>query len=82
MKYQEDGTPVTRLRRKATVIHSPNIAGRKFWNENSISCKELGAFTNDMDKINPDYVRSFQVGSKLMPSTWIVIRIDGCHFHR
>ncbi|KGN48418.1 tRNA(His) guanylyltransferase 1 isoform X1 [Cucumis sativus] len=82
VKYHEDGTPVKRLRRKATVIHSPNIAGRRFWNEHSILLKELGAFTTDIDKINPDYVRSFQVENKLMPSTWIVIRIDGCHFHR
>ncbi|XP_022950282.1 tRNA(His) guanylyltransferase 1-like [Cucurbita moschata] len=82
VKYHEDGTPVKRLRRKATVIHSPNIAGRRFWNEHSILVKELGAFTTDIDKINPDYVRSFQVENKLMPSTWIVIRIDGCHFHR
>ncbi|KAL0542979.1 hypothetical protein IC582_018063 [Cucumis melo] len=82
VKYHEDGTPVKRLRRKATVIHSPNIAGRKFWNEHSILLKELGAFATDVDKINPDYVRSFQVEKTLMPCTWVVIRIDGCHFHR
>ncbi|XP_038883677.1 tRNA(His) guanylyltransferase 1-like isoform X1 [Benincasa hispida] len=82
VKYHEDGTPVKRLRRKATVIHSPNIAGQKFWNEHSILLKELGAFTTNIDKINPDYVRSFQAENKLMPATWIVIRIDGCHFHR
>ncbi|XP_058099565.1 tRNA(His) guanylyltransferase 1-like isoform X1 [Magnolia sinica] len=29
-----------------------------------------------------EYVKSFEVEDRLMPSTWIVIRIDGCHFHR
>ncbi|CAB4298280.1 unnamed protein product [Prunus armeniaca] len=43
---------------------------------------ELGSFTNDIGKVEPDYVRSFQFKKILMPSTWIVIRIDGCHFHR
>ncbi|KAF3777614.1 tRNA(His) guanylyltransferase 2 [Nymphaea thermarum] len=29
-----------------------------------------------------EYVKSFEVHDGLLPSTWIVIRIDGCHFHR
>ncbi|XP_068665006.1 tRNA(His) guanylyltransferase 1 [Aristolochia californica] len=29
-----------------------------------------------------EYVKSFEVNDPLMPSTWIVVRIDGCHFHR
>ncbi|CAN6455812.1 unnamed protein product [Victoria cruziana] len=29
-----------------------------------------------------EYVKSFEVHEKLLPSTWIVVRIDGCHFHR
>ncbi|MCL7025490.1 hypothetical protein MKW94_003383 [Papaver nudicaule] len=29
-----------------------------------------------------EYVKSFEVETKLMPSTWIVLRIDGRHFHQ
>lgn len=82
MKYNEEGTPVKRLRRKASMFHSENIAGRRFWNEHANLLKELGSFSKDCFKVNPDYIRSFLFESKLMPSTWIVIRIDGCHFHR
>lgn len=82
MKYIKDGTPVKRLRRKASDFRSENIAGRSFWNEHASLLKELGGFSEDCVKINPDYIRSFLFESKLMPSTWIVIRIDGCHFHR
>ncbi|XP_049931149.1 tRNA(His) guanylyltransferase 1-like isoform X5 [Nymphaea colorata] len=28
-----------------------------------------------------EYVKSFEAHDALLPSTWIVIRIDGCHFH-
>ncbi|GLU13218.1 hypothetical protein SLE2022_298630 [Rubroshorea leprosula] len=82
VKYSEDGTPVKRLRRKVIDINSKNIASRSFWNENPSLLEELGSFTQDVDKIKPDYIRSFLFENKLMPSTWIVIRIDGCHFHR
>ncbi|OMO75087.1 tRNAHis guanylyltransferase Thg1 [Corchorus capsularis] len=82
VKYNEDGTSVKRLRRKASDFRSENIAGRKFWNEHATLLKELGGFPEDCIKVNLDYIRSFQFESKLMPSTWIVIRIDGCHFHR
>ncbi|XP_017978885.1 PREDICTED: tRNA(His) guanylyltransferase 1 isoform X1 [Theobroma cacao] len=82
VKYNKDGTPVKRLRRKASDFRSENIAGRSFWNEHASLLKELGGFSEDCVKINPDYIRSFLFESKLMPSTWIVIRIDGCHFHR
>ncbi|WCJ41181.1 tRNA(His) guanylyltransferase 1 [Euphorbia peplus] len=81
-KYSEDGTPIKRFRRKARIVHSENIAGRSFWNGHKNLLKELGAFVNEVGKVNPDYIRSFLFESKLMPSTWIVIRIDGCHFHR
>ncbi|GKV47514.1 hypothetical protein SLEP1_g54413 [Rubroshorea leprosula] len=82
VKYSEDGIPVKRLRRKVIDINSKNIASRSFWNENPSLLEELGSFTQDVDKIKPDYIRSFLFENKLMPSTWIVIRIDGCHFHR
>ncbi|KAK8589862.1 hypothetical protein V6N12_024252 [Hibiscus sabdariffa] len=32
VKYNEDGTPVKRLRRKASTFHIENIDGRRFWN--------------------------------------------------
>lgn len=82
MKYSENGAPVKRLRRKARITHSKNIAGKSFWNEHSKLLKELGCFVDDIRKIEPDYIRSFQFETKLLPSTWLVIRIDGCHFHR
>lgn len=82
MKCNENGTPVKRLRRKARIVHSEDIAGRSFWNEHPSLLKEVGGFTEEVDKIKPEYVRLFQFENKLMPSTWIVIRIDGCHFHR
>ncbi|KAK9272423.1 hypothetical protein L1049_002796 [Liquidambar formosana] len=81
VKYSENGTPIKRLRRKPTVVHSENISGRRFWNGHSSLLNELGGFGEDIGIINPEYVKSFQFGNKLMPSTWVVIRIDGCHFH-
>ena len=82
VKYNENGAPVKRLRRKARIVHSENLAGKKFWNEHPCLVKELGNFEEDVGKIKPDYVRSFLFESKLMPCTCIVIRIDGRHFHR
>ncbi|XP_022876424.1 tRNA(His) guanylyltransferase 2-like isoform X4 [Olea europaea var. sylvestris] len=82
VKYNKDGSPVQRLRMKAIKVHSKNIASRSFWNDYLCLCRELGQFAEDVNKIKPDYVKSFLHGSKMMPSTWIVIRIDGCHFHR
>ncbi|XP_050204891.1 tRNA(His) guanylyltransferase 1-like isoform X2 [Mercurialis annua] len=82
VKYSEDGTPIKRLRRKVKTVHSENIAGRNFWSGHPDVLRELGGFTKDVAKVNPDYIRSFLFQTKLMPSTWIVIRIDGCHFHR
>ncbi|KAI3451063.1 hypothetical protein Pfo_007728 [Paulownia fortunei] len=82
VKYKDDGCPVKRPRRKVITVHSENIASRRFWNDQLCLLKELGQFNEDFKKTNPDYVKSFQYESRLMPSTWIVIRIDGCHFHR
>lgn len=82
MKYKDDGCPVKRRRRKIVTVHSENIASKRFWNDNLCLLKELGQFTEDLNKTRPEYVRSFQYESKLMLSTWIVVRIDGCHFHR
>lgn len=82
MKYNENGLPIKRLRRKPTIVHSKNIAGKCFWNEHPILLRELGSFMDGGGKIEPDYIRSFQLEVELLPFTWIVIRVDGCHFHR
>ncbi|KAM6546374.1 hypothetical protein CsatB_027110 [Cannabis sativa] len=82
VKYNESGAPVKRLRRKTSTVHSKNIVGKSFWNLYPKLLKELGGFVDDIRKIEPDYIRSFLWEAKLLPSTWIVIRIDGCHFHR
>lgn len=29
-----------------------------------------------------EYVKKFEADDRLPPSNWIVVRIDGCHFHR
>lgn len=82
MKYNENGSPVKRIRRKAQILHSKNIAGKRFWNDHARLIKELGGFMDEIGNVEPDYIRSFQFEMKLLPSTWVVIRIDGCHFHR
>ncbi|GER35126.1 tRNA(His) guanylyltransferase 1 [Striga asiatica] len=82
VKYKDDGDPVKRHKRKVITVHSKNIASRSFWNGHLCLSKELGEFVKDLNKTESDYVRSFQYKRKLMPFTWIVIRIDGCHFHR
>ncbi|CAA7027316.1 unnamed protein product [Microthlaspi erraticum] len=82
VKHDENGNPVKRLRRKAVFVHSENIAGRSFWNNQPSLCQDLGNFTKDIRNIEPDYTRSFQFENKLLPLTWVVVRIDGCHFHR
>lgn len=63
-------------------VHLENIAGKSFWNEHSSLISELGRFEEDIHKIRPEYTESFQFQDKMMLSTWIVVRIDGCHFHR
>ncbi|CAH8330933.1 unnamed protein product [Eruca vesicaria subsp. sativa] len=82
IKHDENGNPVKRLRRKAVLVHSENIAARTFWNENPSLCNDIGHSTNDIGKIEPDLARSFEFENKLLPLTWVVVRIDGCHFHR
>ncbi|KAB2603494.1 tRNA(His) guanylyltransferase 1-like [Pyrus ussuriensis x Pyrus communis] len=82
LKHNDNGSPVRRFRRKSSIVHSKNIADRRFWNKHAHLQKELGSFTKDIGKVEPDYIRSFQFEDKLIPSTWVVVRIDGCHFHR
>ncbi|KAL6518512.1 tRNA-His guanylyltransferase [Orobanche gracilis] len=80
-KFIDNGCHVKRPRNIITV-HSKNIASRRFWNEQSCLLEELGQFSEDLNKTKAHYVRSFQYESRLMPFTWIVIRVDGCHFQR
>ncbi|XP_052197705.1 tRNA(His) guanylyltransferase 2-like isoform X3 [Diospyros lotus] len=82
VKYANNGNPIKRVRRKVIMVHSGNIASRSFWNSHSCLLKELGSFAEDINKVKPEFVKSFQFEQKLMPFTWIVVRIDGCHFHR
>ncbi|KAL8473683.1 hypothetical protein ACS0TY_030508 [Phlomoides rotata] len=82
VKYKDDGCPVKRLRKKVIMVHSENIASMRFWRKQLSLSKELGQFTADINKTRPEYVKSFLHESKLLPYTWIIIRIDGCHFHR
>ncbi|KAL1806609.1 hypothetical protein DCAR_0832433 [Daucus carota subsp. sativus] len=77
-----DGVPVKRLRKDVIVEHHESIASRSFWNKHSCVVKEIGEFREDINKIKPEFVKSFEFENKLMPSTWIVVRIDGCHFHK
>ncbi|KAL2932094.1 tRNA(His) guanylyltransferase 1 [Bienertia sinuspersici] len=82
IKYKENGDPVKRLRRKVMKFRSDNIAGKSFWNQHLSLVSELGRVDEDIHKVRPEYLESFQFQDKLMPFTWIVVRIDGCHFHR
>lgn len=82
MKYKASGDPVIRLRKKIKDFHPDNIAIVKFWNEHPCLFKELGRFDADARKINPEHTESFHSIEKLLPATWVVIRVDGCHFHR
>ncbi|CAN4088572.1 unnamed protein product [Withania somnifera] len=72
VKYRENGTPVKRSRKKAVIVHSENVATKR----------NLVRFAEGLNKIKPEYLRSFQFESRLMLSTWMVVRVDGCHFHR
>ncbi|KAM5577537.1 hypothetical protein ABKV19_008066 [Rosa sericea] len=82
VKHNKNGSPVRRLRKKLRIVHSKNIAGISFWNKHKCLLNELGSFSKDIGKVEPDFLKSFQFEKRLTPSTWIVIRIDGCHFHR
>lgn len=85
MEFRDDGCAVKRPRRKIITVHSKNIASRRFWNELPILVKELGQYTEDLNRPNPDYIKAFQRDCCFEPclaSTWVVIRVDGCHFHR
>ncbi|KAI3711278.1 hypothetical protein L2E82_41253 [Cichorium intybus] len=73
---------VKRLQKKVIIVHSENIASRSFWNDYSCLCKDLSGFEQNVNNIKPEYMKLFQSENKLLPFTWIVIRIDGSHFHR
>ncbi|KAG5611838.1 hypothetical protein H5410_023119 [Solanum commersonii] len=73
VKYREDGTPVKRPRKKAIIVHSENVATKRFWNNYTYLTEELGSLVEGINKIKPEYLRSFQFESRLMLSTWIVV---------
>ncbi|XP_058005110.1 tRNA(His) guanylyltransferase 1 isoform X5 [Hevea brasiliensis] len=50
-KYSENGTPVKRLRRKARILHSENIAGRSFWNVHQNLLKQLVAVLEEFQDV-------------------------------
>ncbi|KAI8535998.1 hypothetical protein RHMOL_Rhmol10G0220600 [Rhododendron molle] len=80
-KYKDGETLVKSPGRNVILVYSGNIASRSFWSEHSCLLKELGSFEEDINKVKPEYVKSFEFVRKLLPSTWIVVRIDGRHFH-
>lgn len=82
VKYKDDCRPIKRSKRRVTIVHVENIASRRFWNVQLYLLKELGHFSEDVNKTKTEYLKSFQYESRLLLSTWVVIRIDGCHFHR
>ncbi|CAN0887933.1 tRNA(His) guanylyltransferase 1 [Linum grandiflorum] len=82
VKYNKDGSPIPRLRKQISTVHSQDIARRNFWNHKPHLVKELGPFMADISRIDNDYVKYFQSENKLMPYTWAVVRVDGCHFHK
>ncbi|KAI7736042.1 hypothetical protein M8C21_011077 [Ambrosia artemisiifolia] len=82
VKIPDNESPVKRLRKMVKIVHSENIASRSFWNDYSYLCKELGCFEQNVNNIKHEYLKLFQSENKLLPFTWIVIRIDGSHFHR
>ncbi|KAL8189424.1 hypothetical protein R6Q57_028990 [Mikania cordata] len=82
VKILENESPVKRLKKTVKIVHSENIASRSFWNDFSHLCKELGCFEQNVNNIKHEFVKLFQSENKLLPFTWIVIRIDGSHFHR
>ncbi|KAG6400914.1 hypothetical protein SASPL_137759 [Salvia splendens] len=84
VKHKDDGCPVIRPRSKVLTVHSENIAAKRFWNENKcLSEEELGQFCDELKKTRPEDIKywNFQYESRLKLSTWIVVRIDGRHFH-
>ncbi|KAI4374353.1 hypothetical protein MLD38_012360 [Melastoma candidum] len=82
VKYTTNGSPVKRMRRRPAVFQCESISKQRFWKEHQSLAVELGPFENEIGKLNMDFIRSFSFEDKLMPFSWIVVRIDGCHFHR
>ncbi|XP_042043802.1 tRNA(His) guanylyltransferase 2-like [Salvia splendens] len=78
-----DDSHVKRCGRKFLTVNSANIASKRFWSENGCLSKgELAQFREELNKTTPEDIKSFLHESRLMLCTWIVVRIDGCHFHR
>ncbi|XP_041998461.1 tRNA(His) guanylyltransferase 2-like isoform X1 [Salvia splendens] len=83
VKCKIDDSHVKRCERKFLTVNSANIASKRFWSEKGcLSEGELAQFREKLNKTTPEDIKSFLHESRLMLCTWIVVRIDGCHFHR
>ncbi|XP_043718563.1 tRNA(His) guanylyltransferase 1-like [Telopea speciosissima] len=84
VKYDQAGDPVRRVREKLIVDHfDPDWLS--FWAKHPCLIDALLIPKENFWKIwstKCDSVKSFEFEDKLIPSTWIVVRIDGCRFHR
>ena len=47
--------------RGLNVLGTGDIVGKNFWNEHSGLLKEVGAFTEEVEKIKPEFVQSFHL---------------------
>ncbi|XP_010268602.1 PREDICTED: tRNA(His) guanylyltransferase 1-like [Nelumbo nucifera] len=87
IKYNRSGDPVKRLRKKVMVGHF-NLDSPNFWTKHPSLLDELGVPESHRETLSKvwstkcENVKSFEVKNSLMPSTWVVVRIDGRHFHR
>lgn len=79
VEHLANGVAVNRSTKKIVEVHS--VINKCFWNQHPSLIAEFGGLENDINFHNTGYIESFQVQDKLMLSTWIVVRIDGCKFH-
>lgn len=80
VEYMANGDPIKRSMKKIMEVHS--AINKSFWNQHPSLISEFGRLEKDIHIHKPGYIESFQIRDKLMLSTWIVVRIDGCSFHR
>ncbi|KAF9618438.1 hypothetical protein IFM89_001161 [Coptis chinensis] len=84
VKNRENGDPVVRLRKKVIVEHC-DIIGESFWREHPslIASEDLNLLRNvHSSNVYECMKNETEVKNKLLPYTWIVVRIDGRHFHQ
>ncbi|KAG9148193.1 hypothetical protein Leryth_014121 [Lithospermum erythrorhizon] len=71
-KDGSDGTPVKRMRRKVTTVHSKNVTSRSFWSTHPYLLKELGEFEGDICKLAEFMKFEYKIHCH---QPWISIRI-------